>query len=170
MTKTEKIAVRALLIALAMVLSYVESQIQVFSMVPGMKLGLTNLVVMVALYRINEKEAVIINIIRIVLVGLTFGNSFSMAYSMAGGLLSGFVMILLKKTGRVSMTTVSVMGGIFHNVGQILVATVVLETHSVLYYLMVLWMTGIVAGVIIGLISSQIVNRLPKNLLDGRTE
>ena len=164
MTKTGKIAIRALMIALAMVLSYLESQIQFFSIVPGMRLGLTNLVVMVALYRINEAEAIFMNVLRIFLVGVTFGNLFSFFYSLAGGVLSGLVMIILKRTKKLSMTTVSVMGGIFHNVGQILVAMVVLQTTSVLYYLLVLWMSGIVAGVVIGLLSAQIVKRLPKSL------
>lgn len=163
MANTTKITIRALLIALAMVLSYLESQIHFVGFVPGMKLGLTNLVVMVALYRMGEKEAVIINMIRILLVGITFGNTFSMAYSLAGGILSGLVMILLKKTGRVRIITVSVLGGIFHNVGQILVAMVIMETRAILYYLLVLWVTGIVAGIIVGIISAQIVQRLPKN-------
>ncbi len=165
LSSTQKIAVTALLIALAMVLSYIESQIQFVSIVPGIKLGLTNLVVMVALYRINEKEAIVINLVRIILVGMTFGSMFSMLYSMAGGILSGLVMILMKRWGKVTMTTVSMAGGIAHNVGQILVAMVVLQTQAMLYYLLVLWVTGIGAGIIIGLVSAQIVKRLPKNLI-----
>ena len=161
-SSTKKIAVRALLVALAMVLSYIESQIQFLTMVPGMKLGLTNLVVMVALYKINEKEAIIINIVRIFLVGFTFGNLFSIMYSLAGGILSGVVMILLKKTKKVSMTTVSVAGGVFHNVGQIIVAMIVMETNAILYYLLVLWITGIFAGIIIGVLSAEVVKRLPR--------
>ena len=160
-----KIAVRALFIALAMVLSYIESQIQFVSLVPGIKLGLTNLVVMVALYRISDKEAIMINVVRIILVGFTFGNLFSMVYSMAGGLLSGVVMLVMKRRTKVGMTTVSVLGGISHNVGQILVAMIALQTHAVLYYLLVLWITGIVAGVVVGIVSAQIVERLPKNLI-----
>lgn len=161
-SSTKKIAVRALLVALAMVLSYIESQIQFLTMVPGMKLGLTNLVVMVALYKINEKEAIIINIVRIFLVGFTFGNLFSIMYSLAGGILSGVVMILLKKTKKVSMTTVSVAGGVFHNVGQIIVAMIVMETNAILYYLLVLWITGVFAGIIIGVLSAEVVKRLPR--------
>ena len=98
---------------------------------------------------------------RILLVGLTFGNMFSLAYSMAGGILSGAVMIAMKKMTRASMVTVSLLGGIFHNVGQIIVAMIVLQTHSVLYYLLVLWITGIVSGIVVGLLSAQIVKRLP---------
>lgn len=165
LSSTQWIAVTALLIALAMVLSYIESQIQFVSIVPGIKLGLTNLVVMVALYRMSEKEAIVINLVRIILVGMTFGSMFSLLYSMAGGILSGLVMILMKRWGKVTMTTVSMAGGIAHNVGQILVAMVVLQTQAMLYYLLVLWVTGIGAGIIIGLVSAQIVKRLPKNLI-----
>lgn len=161
-TATRKIAVRALLVSLAMVLSYIESQIPMGVMVPGMKLGLTNLVVMVALYKLNEKEAIIINIVRIILVGFTFGNLFTVAYSLAGGILSGMAMIVLKRTKKVSMTAVSVVGGISHNVGQILVAMVLMETNAILYYLLVLWITGIVSGVIIGVMSAEVIKRLPK--------
>ncbi|MBR3646480.1 MAG: Gx transporter family protein [Lachnospiraceae bacterium] len=163
--RAKKVAFRAMLVALAMILSYVESQIPTWAMVPGMKLGLTNVVVMVALYRVNEKEAVIINVIRIMLVGFTFGNMFSIVYSLAGGILSGIVMIVLKRTGKVSMTTVSVAGGVFHNVGQIIVAMILLETKAILYYLMVLWITGIFAGVIIGLLSAEVIKRLPRNFI-----
>ncbi|MCR5835133.1 MAG: Gx transporter family protein [Lachnospiraceae bacterium] len=157
-----KIAIRALLVALAMVLSFIESQIPIGVMVPGMKLGLTNIVVMVALYRLDEKEAIIINVIRIFLVGFTFGNLFSIAYSLAGGILSGIVMILLKKTKKVGMTTVSVAGGISHNVGQIIVAMVVMNTNAILYYLLVLWITGVFAGVAIGILSAEVIKRLPR--------
>ena len=160
-----KIAIRSLLVALAMVLSYVESQMPVEAFVPGMKLGLTNLVVMVALYRLNEKEAIMINIIRIFLVGFTFGNMFSIAYSLAGGMLSGIVMIALKKTQKVSMTTVSVAGGVAHNVGQILVAMVVLETTAIVYYLLILWIAGVFAGIVIGVLSAEVTKRLPKTII-----
>ncbi len=158
-----RLSIRALLVVLAMVLSYIESQIIIGTMVPGMKLGLTNLVVMVALYRLDEKEAIIINIIRILLVGFTFGSVFSIAYSMAGGVLSGIVMILLKRTNKVGMTSVSVAGGISHNVGQIIVAMIVTKTSSIIYYLLVLWVTGIFAGVVVGILSAQVVKRLPKH-------
>lgn len=165
MTTAYKIAIRSSMIALAMVVAYLESMIPVSMLVPGMKLGLTNVVVLFALYKFNEKEAIVINLIRIVLVGLTFGNTFSMIYSLAGGLLSGAVMIIMKKTKRVSMITVSVLGGVFHNVGQILVAMFVLDTTAVGYYLLVLWFSGIIAGVVVGIVSSIIVKRIPDSIL-----
>lgn len=159
---TRKISIYGLLVALAMVLSWIESRFGFTMMVPGMKLGLTNLVVLLALYKIGYKDAIIINFIRILLVSMTFGNMFSFFYSLAGGLLSGIVMIILKKTDKVNLVTVSVMGGIFHNVGQILVAMVVMNTVHIAYYLAVLWVSGIVAGVIIGILSAQIVRRIPE--------
>ncbi len=158
---TQKIALRGLLVAVAMVLSWVETQIPAFFAVPGIKLGLTNLVVLAALYCLSERDAVLINLLRILLVGITFGNMFSLLYSIAGGLLSGLTMILMKRFGKFDITAVSVAGGIMHNVGQILVATVVLETKSLLYYLPVLWISGIVAGLVIGLLSKEVVRRLP---------
>ena len=158
---TQKIALRGLLVAVAMVLSWVETQIPAFFAVPGIKLGLTNLVVLAALYCLSARDAVLINLLRILLVGITFGNMFSLLYSIAGGLLSGLTMILMKRLGKFDITAVSVAGGIMHNVGQILVATVVLETKSLLYYLPVLWISGIVAGLVIGLLSKEVVRRLP---------
>ena len=158
---TQKIALRGLLVAVAMVLSWVETQIPAFFAVPGIKLGLTNLVVLAALYCLSERDAVLINLLRILLVGITFGNMFSLLYSIAGGLLSGLTMILMKRFGKFDITAVSVAGGIMHNVGQILVAMVVLETKSLLYYLPVLWISGIVAGLVIGLLSKEVVRRLP---------
>ena len=169
--RTAWIASRGLLIALALVLSWVESRIPVFFAVPGMKLGLTNLVVLIALYRLGYSDALLLNLVRILLVGLSFGNLFSMAYSLAGGALSFLVMFLLKKSGRFHIITVSTAGGVFHNVGQVIVAMLVLGSGYVAYYLPVLWISGIAAGAVIGLISGQIVRRLPR-FCDhaGRTE
>ena len=160
-TATQKIALRGLLVAVAMVLSWVEAQIPAFFSVPGIKLGLTNLVVVAALYCLSEKDAILINLLRILLVGITFGNAFAIVYSMAGGIFSGLTMIVLKRFGKFDITVVSVAGGIMHNVGQILVAMIVLETKSLLYYLPVLWISGITAGLVIGLISKEVVRRLP---------
>lgn len=159
--KTSKIALWGMMIALAMVLSWLEAQIPNLIAVPGMKLGLTNLVVLVALYRLGKRDALMINIVRILLVGLTFGNMVSFAYSLAGGILSAVVMILLQWTKRFSVTAVSIAGGVFHNVGQILVAMAILETASLVYYLPFLWIGGIVSGALIGLLGAQVIKRLP---------
>ena len=158
--KIGKIARYSLLIAVALILSYVEAQIPAFFAVPGMKLGLTNLVVLVALYLMDEKSAILINLLRIVLVSVLFGNGMSLAYSVAGGLLSGLVMILLKRTGRFSIVAVSVAGGVAHNIGQILVAMVLLGTGSLAWYLLILWFTGIGAGAVIGILGGLLCKRL----------
>lgn len=158
---TRSIAIFGLLVAVAMVLSWLEAQLVPFIPFPGVRLGLTNLVVLVALYKLGEKEAIGLNLVRILLVGLSFGNAFSLMYSLAGGLLSGLVMLLLKKTNRFNIVTVSVAGGIFHNVGQLLVAAAVLGSGAVLYYLVILWISGIIAGAFIGLICAELLKRLP---------
>ena len=157
----KKIAFYGLLIALAFVLSYIESLIPVFIAIPGAKLGLTNLVVLIALERFGKKDAFIINMIRILLVGFTFGNTFSLLYSFAGGILSFLIMILLKKTKKFSLVGISVGGGVGHNIGQIIVAAFVLETGALVYYLPFLLVIGTAAGVIIGILSAEILKRLP---------
>lgn len=169
MKRQEKISAKnvslfAMLIALAMIFSYIESQIPPFFAVPGMKLGLTNVVVLVALYKRGSISAMAINIIRIVLVSLLFGGIASMMYSLAGGMLSTVVMILMKKTGKFRTVTVSAAGGVFHNVGQIIVAMFMLNTTGIVWYLAVLWFTGMVTGILIGLLGDMLLTRLPDKL------
>ncbi len=161
MKNIRKITTYGLLVALALVLSYVESLVPAFFAIPGMKLGLTNIVVVVALYRLDAKSAFAINVIRILLLSFMFGNGASFMYSLAGGMLSTLLMIFLKKWGAFSMTAVSAVGGVAHNLGQILMAMLLLYTSAVGYYMLVLWFTGIVTGLVIGLISAEIVKRLP---------
>ncbi len=155
------VAFYGMLVALALVLSWVESQLPVLvAFAPGMKIGLTNLVVIVALYQFGAKDAFVINLVRIMLVGITFGNLFSMIYSLAGGLLSFLVMYGLKRIRIFGMTAVSLAGGLAHNIGQMIVAMIVLETKVVLYYLPFLWIGGSLAGVVVGLLGAQIVKRI----------
>ncbi len=163
-SKTYLIAMRALLVAAAMVLSWLEAQIPAFFAVPGIKLGLTNLVVLVALYKVSDVDAFVINLVRIFLVAFTFGSMVSLWYSIAGGVLSYAVMLLMKKTGKFSTMIVSVFGGVFHNVGQIAVAMLVLGSKYVLYYLPVLWASGIAAGAVVGIICGLVIKKLPDNL------
>lgn len=158
--KSQKIARYALLTALAMVLSWLESMVPVTTAVPGVKLGLTNLVVIFALYRMSLRDAAAISGIRVLLVSMTFGNAYSFAYSLAGATLSLAVMALLKKTGKLSMLGVSVAGGVCHNIGQILVAMAVLETTGLVYYLPVLMVSGVVAGVCIGVVGAVVTKRI----------
>lgn len=162
--KTKKIAYTGLLIALAFVFSYIEFLLPINIGIPGVKLGLANLAIIVCLYTLGEKEAFLLSVIRIVLVGFTFANMAMMMYSLAGGITSFVIMWLAKKTGKLSMTGVSVLGGVFHNVGQILLAMWVLETESLIYYLPVLMISGIIAGVMIGILGALITKRLNKIL------
>ena len=158
--KASKVAQYGLLIALALVLSYVESLLPPLG-VPGVKLGLPNLAIVFALYRLGFREACVISLARVVLVTLLFGNGAALAYSIAGAALSLSLMGLLKKTGKFSSVGVSVAGGVAHNAGQILVAMALLETSRLAWYLPVLWISGTVAGVLVGIVSGALVKRIP---------
>lgn len=157
---SRKVARYALLIALAMVLSWLESLVPITAAVPGMKLGLTNLVVLFALYRMNVMDAAAVSLIRVLLVSFTFGNAYAFAYSFAGAVLSLLVMLALKKAGKFSTIGVSIAGGVGHNLGQIIVAALVLETEKIFFYLPVLMVSGIAAGICIGILGGIIVDRL----------
>ena len=161
----KKVTLYAIFIALAMVFSFLETLIPPVFALPGMRLGITNVVVLTALYLMDWKSALIINFIRILLVAFLFGNGISFWFSLAGALLSGVVMILLKKSGKFGMTAVSVAGAVAHNVGQVAVAYILLGS-SVFWYLAVLWFTGIVSGLLIGLLGNEICRRL-QNLNSG---
>ncbi len=159
--KASKVAQYGLLTALALVLSYVESLLPPLG-VPGVKLGLPNLAVVFALYRLGFKDACVISLVRVVLVTLLFGNGAALAYSIAGAALSLALMGLLWKTGKFSSVGVSVAGGVAHNGGQILVAMALLETSRLAWYLPVLWVSGTIAGVLVGLVSGELVRRVPE--------
>jgi len=158
--KPSKVAQYGLLTALALVLSYLESLLPPLG-VPGVKLGLPNLAVVFALYRLGLRDACAISLVRVVLVALLFGNGAALAYSLAGAVLSLAVMGLLRKTGKFSSVGVSVAGGVAHNAGQILVAMALLETARLAWYLPVLWVSGTVAGVLVGIVSGELVKRVP---------
>ena len=162
--RTGRIALYGMCVALAFILSYIESLFPLNAAAPGMKLGLTNVVVVFALYYIHARAAFTINIVRIILVALTFGNGISILYSLAGGMLSFLVMFLLKKTGWFHLLSVSVAGSVFHNVGQILVAMCLLQTKQVGWYLGVLCVSGVVAGVAIGVLTGLVLAKLPKGM------
>ncbi len=153
----KKTAYLGMLTALAFVFSYIEYLLPINLGVPGVKLGLANLVIIVALYTINMRWAFTLSAVRILLAGLTFGNPASMIYSLAGGMLSLAIMILAKKSKLFSVTGVSILGGVFHNIGQIGVAVLVVETAGLLYYLPVLILSGTIAGVLIGILSSIVI-------------
>ncbi len=158
--QSKRVARYALLVALAMVLSWLESMVPLSAAAPGVKLGLTNLVVIFALYRMGLFDAAVISLIRVLLVSFTFGNAYSFAYSLAGAVLSLAVMALLKRTGRFSILGVSVAGGVSHNIGQILVAMAVLGTGRIAWYLPALLISGTVAGVCIGAVGGLVTSRV----------
>ena len=162
--ETRKIARMGLLTALALILSYVESLIPAFVAVPGVKIGLANIVVVFALYTLGPGEAAIVSIIRVLLSSLLFGSILSLSYSAAGAIISLLSMIIMMKTKIFGVTSVSVTGGVFHNLGQILVACLVLETDVLLYYLPVLILSGTITGAVIGIASSIVIKRLQKSI------
>lgn len=158
--KSKTVARYALLTALAMTLSWLESMVPASAAVPGMKLGLTNLVVVFALERMSVKDAAVISLVRVLLVSMTFGNAYSFAYSLAGAVLSLIVMVLLKRTGKFSVVGVSVAGGVCHNIGQILVAIAVMGTARIAYYLPFLIVSGTAAGIAIGTVGGIAAQRV----------
>lgn len=158
--KASRITQYALLLALALVLSYVEALVPLSLAVPGVKLGLPNLVIVFALYRLGFRDACVISVLRIVMVALLFGNALSMAYSLSGAILSLSVMVLLLKYGKLSVVGVSVAGGVFHNIGQIVCAMLLLETSQIAYYLPVLLVSGTLAGIAVGVVSGLLVRHV----------
>ena len=148
-----------LTIALAMIMSYIEALVPLSFAVPGIKMGLANIVIIFVLYKIGTKEAILVSLIRVILVSLLFSNVMAMWYSLAGAVLSLAVMWALKKTDKFSVTGVSVAGGIMHNVGQILTAMILLETQQIIVYLPVLLITGTATGIVIGIVAGLVIKR-----------
>lgn len=146
--------------ALALIFSYVETLIPVNFGIPGVKLGLANLIIVVALYKMRLSEAYLLSVVRVLLAGFIFGNYFSIIYSLAGGLLSLTIMALLKKWGGFSVQGISIAGGVFHNIGQLIVAALVVETFSVTYYFPVLLIAGLLTGLVIGIVAELMLKRL----------
>ncbi len=154
------VSLYGLLIALAFIFSYVEAMIPLPLPVPGIKLGLANLVNVVGLYTVGALGTAAVSLVRIVLVGFTFSNTFSMIYSLAGGIASLFVMLLAKKSGFFGKVGVSILGGIFHNIGQLSVAAFVTRTAGVYSYLPVLMAAGVAAGAVIGMLGGMVAERI----------
>lgn len=146
--------------ALALIFSYVETLIPISFGIPGVKLGLANLIIVIALYKMRLSEAYLLSVVRVVLSGFIFGNYFSIIYSLVGGLLSLTAMACLKKNDGFSVMGVSVAGGVCHNIGQLIVAMLVVETFSVAYYVPVLLVAGVATGLVIGLVANGMIRRL----------
>lgn len=160
--KGKLVATYGMLISLAFIFSYLEAIIPIPIPIPGVKLGLANLVTIVGLYTVGVKGTAAVSLIRIVLVGCTFGNLFSMIYGLTGGALSLILMILSRRTNWFSQIGVSIIGGIGHNIGQLTVAALVTETAGVFYYLPFLLAAGTVAGGVIGLLGGLVTQRIRK--------
>lgn len=146
--------------ALALIFSYVETLIPISYGIPGIKLGLANLLIVIFLYKRNAAEALLLSVVRIVLAGFMFANLFSILYSLAGGSLSLAVMAFFKRKGTFSVMGVSIAGGIAHNMGQLAVAMLVVETYRVGYYFPVLLIAGMLTGMVIGLAANEVLKRL----------
>ncbi|MCB7303813.1 Gx transporter family protein [Bariatricus massiliensis] len=157
-----KVAYFGVFAALALIFSYVESLIPFQIGIPGVKLGFANLITVTALYKMGVKEAACLSVLRIVLSGFLFANLFSIIYSMAGAGLSLLAMALLKRRGSFSVFGVSMAGGVAHNIGQIIVAMLVVETFSVIYYVPVLMVAGLITGLLIGVLAREMLKRLAK--------
>jgi len=158
----KKVAYFGVFTALALIFSYIESLIPINFGIPGAKLGLANLMIVIALYKMGTKEAYMLSLVRIVLSGFLFGNLFGILYSLSGGILSLSVMTLLKKTDQFSIIGISMAGAVFHNLGQLIIAGIVVESANVIYYMPALLIVGLATGFIIGIISSETVKRLRK--------
>ena len=158
--RARTVALYGILIALAMIMSFVEALIPIPMPVPGVKLGLANLVTIVGLYLIGIPGTIFVTVLRVVLIGLSFGNPYSMIYGLSGSLLSLFVMALAKRYQWFSMTGISILGGVFHNIGQVTFAALVVQTMGVYVYLPTLLTAGCIAGAIIGILGGILTDRL----------
>ena len=159
----KKTAYLGLFLALALICSYIESLIPFYFGIPGVKLGLTNIVVVMMLYCIGAK-ALLVSLLRIVLAGFMFGNMFSILYSLAGGILSFLIMYLLKRYTGLHVISISTAGGISHNIGQLFVAALVVENYNILYYASVLIIAGIITGIVIGIVAQEVILRLKQRI------
>ena len=153
-------AIGSALKALALIFSYVEFLIPISLGIPGVKLGLANIVVLLSVYTLGPKYGLFINLARIALSALLFGNVFSALYALAGGLVSLAVMRLAKKAGVFSVIGVSMAGGVFHNLGQLAVAALAMETAGILYYFPVLLLAGMITGILTGFIATLVLRAL----------
>lgn len=159
---SRKVSYCAMMIALAMVFSYVEVLIPINFGIPGIKLGVANLVIVVGLYLLRPQEVVLISMIRILMVSYMFGTGMSLLYSLTGGILSFIGMVLVKKIKSCSILGVSMVGGILHNMGQLLIAAWVVQNLKIFYYFPVLLIAGSITGICIGILSGKILEVVKK--------
>ncbi len=159
-SKNKLTALCGVFMALAMILSYLENLVPINVAVPGVKLGLANLVTIIALVKLGLKPTVVISLGRIVLSGILFGNVTVIIYSLAGGFFSILIMCIVRKIPVFTLTGVSIAGGVAHNFGQILVAAIVLENTNIMYYMLILGVIGAIAGIVIGILATVILKNI----------
>lgn len=159
-SNTKRLTALALTISFALILSYIESRIPALVAIPGIKAGLANIAVIFTLYKFGLKEAAAVSFIRVVIVSMLFGSPISMIYSIAGAVLSLASMALLKRLTPLNEISVSICGGIMHNVGQIAMASIMLSTNVVVYYLPFLILSGTLAGIAVGAASALLIRRI----------
>lgn len=162
--QSKRIAYYGLFASLAILMGYVEMLIPMPLLVPGMKLGLANVIIVIVLYFMDAKAAFFISVVRVVLSGLMFAGFAGLLYSLAGAILSFSIMVFMKKTSMFSIIGVSVAGGVFHNVGQIIVATLVVENLKLMYYLPFLIFFGVATGTMIGVVAKMSLGYLKRRL------
>ena len=161
---TKKITTLSLLISVAMILSYIESLVPAFVAVPGVKLGLSNIATVFALYTLGFPAAIAVSLVRVCLSSLLFGNSPSLIFSLSGAALALLSMVPLSRMNIFSTVGVSVVGAVCHNVGQVIAAAIVMKTLGVTYYIIPLLLSGTIAGVVIGIVSGILVERIKKHI------
>ena len=161
---TKRLTTLALLVAVAMMLSYIEAQIPLSISVPGVKLGLSNIATLFALYTLGASEAALVSLVRVILSSFIFANPIMMIYSLSGAALALLFMILMKRLGVFSMLGVSVVGGVMHNAGQIVAAVILMKDSGIAYYLVPLVISGTVAGIAIGVVAALLVKKIGKEL------
>jgi heptaprenyl diphosphate synthase len=159
---TKRLVTLSSLIAVAMILSYVESMIPVFIPIPGVKVGLSNIATVFALYTLGWPYAICVSVVRVLLSSLLFGSFISLTYSLFGAALALIIMIILMKTDLFSPIGISVAGGVFHNAGQVFAACLVMHNIGISLYMIPLVISGTLAGILIGIVSGILVKRIQK--------
>ena len=157
-TKTQKLTLLGILSCLALILSYIEILLPpIWSAIPGIKIGLPNIIIVFTLYKFSFKDAIEVSFIRIFISALLFSNLVTLIYSISGGVLSLLIMVILKRTEKFSNVGISIAGAVFHNLGQIIAAIFLLKTAEIGYYMIVLMFTGTIAGIGVGIASALLI-------------
>ena len=161
---TRRLTALSLTVSFAVILSFIESRIPAFVAIPGIKVGLANIAIIFALYKFGIGEALAVSLVRVFLMATLFGSPMSFFYSLAGATLSLTVMFLLKRLTPLTEVTVSVSGAVMHNIGQIIMASILLGTNVVVYYLPFLLLSGVIAGIAVGVASGILIKKVTIDL------